>query len=427
MDELELLAQLGLLSPEQRQQTEQQARTQGLLSLGNALMQAGRGGGQRVSTLQGLGMAAPAYMQGQQQVFDQTLQGILRRTQLQDLLAKQKEQQAAKQRQMSIQQAMQLPMDQRIPELQNLGAYDVIKNMAESQTAARRAGLFRQPGMEMENPFEPFSLAASPGVKQLAEQYKRSFSQGVLTEEQANQRILDLQRMEDAFIARTESAQDRKDREERDRRDREERDRLAKMEREQRDAIARSERQQREDIAKQEREAKKAEGTSSQQAAATFASRMAETQNILNQFEEAGLGLPSALTSVASAVPFVGGFAERVAMSPDQQRYRQAAMNWIRANLRKESGAAIGVDEMEQEYRTYFPVVGDSDEVIAQKRRARELTTDAMIRSAGPVYAEPVTAPVVFSGTPRNQQAPANRVIANPLEQSNKPIVRRIQ
>ena len=84
-------------------------------------------------------------------------------------------------------------------------------------------------------------------------------------------------------------------------------------------------------------------------------------------------------------------------------------------------------DEMEQEYRTYFPVVGDSDEVIAQKRRARELTTDAMIRSAGPVYAEPVTAPVVFSGTPRNQQAPANRVIGNPLEQSNKPIVRRIQ
>ena len=101
MDELELLAQLGLLSPEQRQRTEQEARTQGLLSLGNALMQAGRG--QRVSTLQGLGMAAPAYMQGQQQVFDQTLQSILRRTQLQDLLRQRQEQDAARQRQAQIQ------------------------------------------------------------------------------------------------------------------------------------------------------------------------------------------------------------------------------------------------------------------------------------------------------------------------------------
>ena len=382
MNELDLLRQFGLLTPADEQRAREQSVYASLGGLAQALM-APRQRGQ--SALAQFGQAALQGYQAGEQSFDQTLQSILRRTQLQDLLAKQKEQQAAKQRQMSIQQAMQLPIDQRIPELQNLGAYDVIKNMAESQTAARRAGLFRQPGMEMENPFEPFSLAASPGVKQLAEQYKRSFSQGVLTEEQANQRILDLQRMEDAFIARTESAQDRKDREERDRRDREERDRLARMEREQRDAIARSERQQREDIAKQEREAKKAEGTSSQQAAATFASRMAETQNILNQFEDAGLGLPSALTSVASAVPFVGGFAERVAMSPDQQRYRQAAMNWIRANLRKESGAAIGVDEMEQEYRTYFPVVGEDTNATQSLRDfAKSQTCCAIVPVKGP-------------------------------------------
>jgi hypothetical protein len=105
MDELELLSQLGLLTPEQRQQTERDARVQGLLSLGSALMQAGQGGGgRRVSTLQGLGMAAPAYMQGQQRAFDETLQGILRRTQLQDLLAKRQEQEAAKRRQAQIQQ-----------------------------------------------------------------------------------------------------------------------------------------------------------------------------------------------------------------------------------------------------------------------------------------------------------------------------------
>ena len=389
----------GLLSPEQYQQTRERANIQGLMNLGQALIQAGQGGGgRRVSTLAGLGMAAPAYAQGRQQAFDQTLQDILRRTQVQDLLAKRQEQKVAQQRQQAIQQAMQLPMDQRITELQNLGAYDLIKNMAESQTAARRAGLFRQPGMEMENPFEPFSLAVSPGVKQLAEQYKRSFSQGVLTEEQANQRILDLQRMEDAFIARTESAQDRKDREERDRRDREERDRLARIEREQRDAISRQERQQRDAIEKSQREEKRLEGTEGQKLSAGFARRMVESQNILNTFEDAGVGLPTTGTSMAGAVPFVGGYLERKAMSPEQQRYKQAAMNWIRANLRKESGAAIGENEMEQEYATYFPMPGDSPLTIEQKRQARDSTTQSMIMNAGPVFKMPSLAPVMIPG-----------------------------
>ena len=103
MNELELLSQLGLLTPEQRQQSEREARLQGLLSLGSALMQAGQGG-RRVSTLQGLGMAAPAYMQGQQRAFDQTLQDILKRTQLEDLLAKRQEQAAAKARMKTVQE-----------------------------------------------------------------------------------------------------------------------------------------------------------------------------------------------------------------------------------------------------------------------------------------------------------------------------------
>jgi hypothetical protein len=47
--------------------------------------------------------------------------------------------------------------------------------------------------------------------------------------------------------------------------------------------------------------------------------------------------------------------AQRKFMSPEQQKYKQAADNWIRANLRKESGAVIGADEMAAEYATYFP------------------------------------------------------------------------
>jgi hypothetical protein len=388
----------GLLSPAQMEQTESNARIQGLMALGNALMQAGAPRGQRTSTFQGLGMAAPAYMQGRQQAFDQTLQDILRQTQVQDLLRQRQEQEMARQRQSQVQSAMQLPMDQRIPALQNLGAYDLIKNMAESQTAVRRSGLLRQPGMEMENPFQPFTLASSPGVKQLAEQYTKSFEQGVLTEEQANQRILDLQRMEDAFISRTESAQERKDREERDRLDRQERDRLAKLERQQRDFIARQEREERQSSAAQERETKRLEGTEGQKLSAGFADRMVRSQNILNTLEGAGVGLPTTTTSIAGGVPFVGGYLERQVADTNQQRYKQAAMNWIRANLRKESGAAIGVDEMEKEYETYFPLPGDDPDTIKAKKDARDATTRAMILNAGPVFKMPELPPVTISG-----------------------------
>jgi hypothetical protein len=94
----------GLLSPAQMEQTESNARIQGLMALGNALMQAGAPRAQRTSTFQGLGMAAPAYMQGRQQAFDQTLQDILRQTQVQDLLRQRQEQEMAKRRQAQVQQ-----------------------------------------------------------------------------------------------------------------------------------------------------------------------------------------------------------------------------------------------------------------------------------------------------------------------------------
>lgn len=78
----------------------------------------------------------------------------------------------------------------------------------------------------------------------------------------------------------------------------------------------------------------------------------------------------------------VGGFANAFA-SPKGQQYHQAAQNWVRANLRKESGAAIGAAEMDQEIANYFPQIGDSDGVIKQKSRNRKVVEDAMRLAAG--------------------------------------------
>lgn len=91
---------------------------------------------------------------------------------------------------------------------------------------------------------------------------------------------------------------------------------------------------------------------------------------------------PSAVGErVAAGLPFVGN----IAASPEYQQYRQAADDWIRAKLRRESGAVIGADEMRKEYEIYFPQVGDSEAVIEQKGRARKVAQDAMRIGAGTV------------------------------------------
>ena len=133
--------------------------------------------------------------------------------------------------------------------------------------------------------------------------------------------------------------------------------------------------------------------TESEQNAAGFAQRMERVTGIIDALPTTAT--PGMGSAIAGAIPFVGGVAQRGIQSADTQRYQQAANDWIRAKLRKESGAAIGKDEMESEYKTYFPQVGDSPEVIAQKADARRVATEAMKISAGKSYRpfEP-TAPV---------------------------------
>jgi len=58
-------------------------------------------------------------------------------------------------------------------------------------------------------------------------------------------------------------------------------------------------------------------------------------------------------------------------------------MDWVRAKLRKESGAVIGPKEMQDEIITYFPQPGDSAAVIKQKAESRRAAERAMSISAG--------------------------------------------
>ena len=122
--------------------------------------------------------------------------------------------------------------------------------------------------------------------------------------------------------------------------------------------------------------------------AAGFAQRMELAQSIIGSLPADSA--PGAGTRTLETIPFVGGALARSGQNVQTQQFDQAAQDWIRAKLRKESGAAIGVDEARQEYATYFPMVGDTAEKIAQKAEARRVVTLGMQKAAGKAY-EPYT------------------------------------
>lgn len=85
---------------------------------------------------------------------------------------------------------------------------------------------------------------------------------------------------------------------------------------------------------------------------------------------------------ISSNVPVLGNYS----MSNEGQLYEQAKRDWVTANLRKESGAVIGVEEMENEIIKYFPIAGDNAQTIAQKQRSRQVAEAAMKTTAGEAY-----------------------------------------
>ena len=148
----------------------------------------------------------------------------------------------------------------------------------------------------------------------------------------------------------------------------------------------------------------KGAATEDQAKAAGFALRMNQATQLFNKpvidpntnqplvvngkqvtLEEA-FGTPSRTQAILRAIPSAGvttGIANWVE-GAGRQQYRQAQENWVTANLRAESGAAIGVDEMEKEIQKYFPQANDKPQTIAQKAQARKAAELAMEVRGGP-------------------------------------------
>lgn len=116
-----------------------------------------------------------------------------------------------------------------------------------------------------------------------------------------------------------------------------------------------------------------------QRNAMTYADRMQQSGQILDKFGMAGTGT---FDNLASQVPIVGNQL----VSPEFQKVDQAKRDFVNAQLRRESGAAISQSEFDNAERQYFPQKGDTPETVAQKAANRKLVVQGMIRDAGPSY-----------------------------------------
>lgn len=126
----------------------------------------------------------------------------------------------------------------------------------------------------------------------------------------------------------------------------------------------------------------KSDLTDSQAKALLFGTRMQEADKILNTLAAEGTDRPSIMKQGADRVPVLGGvlgMAANAVASPEQQQVEQAQRDFVNAMLRRESGAVISPTEFDSAKQQYFPQVGDSTAVKAQKAKNRELATNGML------------------------------------------------
>lgn len=117
--------------------------------------------------------------------------------------------------------------------------------------------------------------------------------------------------------------------------------------------------------------------------AATFASRARQSEAVFKQLAEKGFD-PASLSAGASRN--LPGFLEGM-KGAQQKSQEQAERSFINAILRRESGASISPSEFASAEAQYFPRVGDSPEVLAQKAENRRISTEGLIAGAGPAMA----------------------------------------
>lgn len=378
-----------------RQRASGQAVSQGLTSLGLGLLRASRGqpGQGRPSIAQAIGEVGPVALQSYQQSFDKTLADALRGLQVKDLITKQREAQQLRTLLPQVFQTTRAPSQTiydvegqttvpgavtgakidpaRLQALMMIpGGMEAVRGLAETQKLVRQAGL--TPGaQEAPSPFAPYLTAQSPEVRKLAETYDKALKSGGLDDETAYKRIESLGKMEDSYVARVESATDRR--------------------------IAREEAREERRITR-EQAAKPTEG---EKKTATLAGRLEKS---LTDLEKIGEENPKALSpevtpsllqsGLLSYIPGSEMIAGKISSS-DRLRAEAAQLDALDAALTLGTGAAYTKEQLRGYAKAYFPQIGDTPEVIAEKNDRFANIVRLARSQAGTAYVPPIqgTAP----------------------------------
>jgi hypothetical protein len=104
--------------------------------------------------------------------------------------------------------------------------------------------------------------------------------------------------------------------------------------------------------------------TEGQSKAVAFGTRMQNSDKILNE-----LGL----SGTNAIIPGANSAVMNPLLSKNQQKAVQAQRDFVNATLRRESGAVISDQEFDNAAKQYFPQIGDTPEVIAQKAQNRKI------------------------------------------------------
>lgn len=124
-----------------------------------------------------------------------------------------------------------------------------------------------------------------------------------------------------------------------------------------------------------------------QKDAAGFARRMQIAIEQMEALEDSGFNPVNFGESVIiEDMPFAPDWAENYMKSAKYQQYQRAMKDFVLAQLRRESGAAITAGEFETARGVYAPEPMDKAPAIADKRQARRVAYATMAEQAGKAF-----------------------------------------
>jgi hypothetical protein len=110
--------------------------------------------------------------------------------------------------------------------------------------------------------------------------------------------------------------------------------------------------------------------TEGEKSSAGYLNRMKEAE--ARMLKIGNKGNTTLLQKTVGGIPMVGDTLRPFVSDEDQQQLRQSQEDWVRAKLRKESGAVIGAEEMAREITQYFRQPGEAPSLTKQKEESRQ-------------------------------------------------------